>query len=221
MPKQTFFDLPDEKRSRILDVAIEEFAAKPYDAASISNIVRNSDIAKGSFYQYFNDKQELYQYLIELGNTKKLEVVKTLPTPDLNGDLFGYFHWVFQTAVYFEIQFHHLARIQYRAFVEEIPFPEITKELRRRGTTQFFKQLLSRGIIHGEVAPFVDPDLAAFLMETVYYQFGRYFIERLNLDRDSAKLATLFEGDEAQALISNLMDIFQSGMQHELNDHKS
>lgn len=221
MPKQTFFALPDEKRSRILDVAIEEFAAKPYDVASISNIVRSSDIAKGSFYQYFNNKQDLYQYLIEYGNIKKLELVKTLPAPDPDSDLFGYFRWLFQSTVYFEIQYPHLARIQYRAFVEEIPFPEIIEELRRRGTTQFFKQLLSQGIVHGKVAPFVDPDLAAFLLETAYYRFGRYFIERLNLDRESIELATLFEGDEAQALVSNLLDIFQSGMQHELNGQKT
>ena len=59
MPKETFLNLPEEKRNRILDAAIQEFAANPYDVASISNIVRKVGIAKGSFYQYFEDKKDL------------------------------------------------------------------------------------------------------------------------------------------------------------------
>ena len=216
MPKKTFYNLPEDKRDRILKIAIAEFASEPYEMASISDIVRKAEIAKGSFYQYFADKKDLYQYLIELGNTEKVNLMKDLPAPNPDADLFGYFHWLFQSTVYFEIKHPQLARIIYRAFMEEVPFPEITEELRRRGTTQFFKQLLSQGITHGEVAPFVDPDMAAFLLETAYYRFGRYFIERLNLDRESTELASLFEGAEAQAIVTNLMDIFQTGMQYKL-----
>jgi AcrR family transcriptional regulator len=39
MPKTTFFNLPEEKRRLILDLAIEEFAERDYKSASISNIV--------------------------------------------------------------------------------------------------------------------------------------------------------------------------------------
>jgi AcrR family transcriptional regulator len=215
MPKQTFLDLSEEKRGRILKTAIEEFAANPYDAASISNIVRNADIAKGSFYQYFSDKKDLYQYLIEFANAEKAQMMKGLPAPDPDTDLFGYFHWLFQSTVYFEIQFPLLARIQYRAFVEEVPFPEMVEELRRRGTTQFFKQLLSQGILQGRVSPFIDPDMGAFLLESAYYRFGPYFINRLNINRETVDIPTLFQSVEAQEMINNLLDIFKSGMQRE------
>ena len=215
MPKQTFFDLTEEKRGRILNTAIEEFAANPYDTASISNIVRNADIAKGSFYQYFTDKKDLYQYLIEIANKEKAQMMKGLPAPDPDADLFGYFGWLYQSTVYFEIQFPRLARIQFRAFVEEIPFPEMLDELRRRGTTQFFKQLLSQGIIHGKVAPFVDPDTGAFLLESAYYRFGPYFIDRMNIQRDTVDITTIFQGAEAQEMVHNLLDIFKAGMQQQ------
>ena len=50
MPKETFFNLPDDKRRRILDVVIDEFADNDYANVSISRIVARAGIAKGSFY---------------------------------------------------------------------------------------------------------------------------------------------------------------------------
>lgn len=64
MPKRTFFNLPEEKRSRIIDCAVEEFYQNGYRQASITRIVEAAGIAKGSFYQYFEDKADLYEHLI-------------------------------------------------------------------------------------------------------------------------------------------------------------
>lgn len=64
MPKETFFNLPDEKRELIENTAIIEFASKGFDKASINTIVKKSNIAKGSFYQYFEDKQDLFLHLL-------------------------------------------------------------------------------------------------------------------------------------------------------------
>jgi AcrR family transcriptional regulator len=60
MPTDTFHNLPTKKRDRILEAAITEFAAHPYDAASLSNIARQAEIGKGSLYQYFENKKDLY-----------------------------------------------------------------------------------------------------------------------------------------------------------------
>lgn len=65
MPKQTFFNLPDGKREKIIDCAIDEFAERGYEGASISRMVARAGIAKGSFYQYFEDKEDLYGYIID------------------------------------------------------------------------------------------------------------------------------------------------------------
>ena len=64
MPKQTFFNLPGEKQAMILDRAIDEFAEYGYEKSSINRIVEASAIAKGSFYQYFADKFDLYEHII-------------------------------------------------------------------------------------------------------------------------------------------------------------
>jgi AcrR family transcriptional regulator len=64
MPKQTFLNLPDEKRDPILRAALEEFSCCSYHAASVNIICRNSGIPKGSFYQYFENKMDLYVHLM-------------------------------------------------------------------------------------------------------------------------------------------------------------
>ena len=65
MPTDTFFRLPEEKRTRILEGAWSEFTAVPYAEASINRIVQTSRIPRGSFYQYFEDKNDLFLTLID------------------------------------------------------------------------------------------------------------------------------------------------------------
>lgn len=72
MPKQTFFNLETKKQQRILDCAIDEFAAHPYEHAKLSNIIREAGIPRGSFYQYFEDKYDLYLYILDVFKTKKM-----------------------------------------------------------------------------------------------------------------------------------------------------
>lgn len=65
MPKQTFFNLPEQKRAKLLEAAEIEFTRVPFFEASIANIVKTAGISRGSFYQYFQDKDDLYFYLLE------------------------------------------------------------------------------------------------------------------------------------------------------------
>jgi len=64
MPTSTFFALPSERRERLVREAIAEFSERTYAEASLSQIARRSRIPKGSFYQYFEDKLDLYRWLV-------------------------------------------------------------------------------------------------------------------------------------------------------------
>lgn len=56
----TFERLPEEKRERILQAARAEFIRYPYEKTSINRILAEAEIPKGSFYQYFDDKADLF-----------------------------------------------------------------------------------------------------------------------------------------------------------------
>lgn len=60
MPKQTFYKLPQEKQERILAAAKNEFTKARFSDASINQIIREAGIPRGSFYQYFEDKKDIF-----------------------------------------------------------------------------------------------------------------------------------------------------------------
>ncbi|MDD3712853.1 MAG: TetR family transcriptional regulator [Candidatus Izemoplasmatales bacterium] len=64
MPFDTFYNLPEEKRRKIIDSAVKEFSDNPFSEVSINKIVKNSEISRGSFYTYFADKYDLLIYLL-------------------------------------------------------------------------------------------------------------------------------------------------------------
>jgi AcrR family transcriptional regulator len=65
LPKLTFFNLPEHKRKVLVDAAENEFARVPLHEASVANIVKSAGIPRGSFYQYFENKDDLYFYLLD------------------------------------------------------------------------------------------------------------------------------------------------------------
>ncbi|MFO7951907.1 MAG: helix-turn-helix domain-containing protein [Bacillota bacterium] len=71
MVKQGFVNLPEEEQGKILEAALDEFSEKDYDAASLNQIISRAGISKGSMYHYFNNKEELFIYVLEEAMKKK------------------------------------------------------------------------------------------------------------------------------------------------------
>ncbi|MCU9595319.1 TetR/AcrR family transcriptional regulator [Caldibacillus thermolactis] len=86
MPKRTFFNLSDEKRRSLLKAAEREFSRVPLAKASVSNIIKMAGIPRGSFYQYFENIEDLYYYLVDIETEKrKILFIKFLKKH--NGDI--------------------------------------------------------------------------------------------------------------------------------------
>lgn len=49
----------------MIDAAKQEFSRVPFYEASISNIIKDAGIPRGSFYQYFDDKEDLFFFLLD------------------------------------------------------------------------------------------------------------------------------------------------------------
>ena len=64
MPSETFLRLPEEKRTRLVDAAWEEVLRVPFEEMFINKIILRARIPRGSFYQYFTDKKDLFFYLL-------------------------------------------------------------------------------------------------------------------------------------------------------------
>ncbi len=65
MPSDRFLKLEKEKQERIIRAARREFSHVPYEQASINKIIRCAGISRGSFYTYFEDKEDLLAYIFQ------------------------------------------------------------------------------------------------------------------------------------------------------------
>jgi hypothetical protein len=65
LPKATFYNLDEEKKQNITNVLISEFSQKPYSEVNVKTIVERLGIARGSFYQYFNNLEDSYFYILD------------------------------------------------------------------------------------------------------------------------------------------------------------
>ena len=59
-----FDQLKPEKRERIINAALKEFAQSGYEKASTNEIIKEAEIAKGSLFNYFHSKKGLYLFLL-------------------------------------------------------------------------------------------------------------------------------------------------------------
>jgi AcrR family transcriptional regulator len=64
---------PEERRQRILDAAVEQFAERGYEGASISEIARGAGVVASVIYDHFPSKRALHVQLLEIHGSALIE----------------------------------------------------------------------------------------------------------------------------------------------------
>lgn len=60
-----FFQLEKTKQQQIINAALQEFTVNGFEKASTNKIVKAAEIGKGTLFYYFNNKKDLYVFLVE------------------------------------------------------------------------------------------------------------------------------------------------------------
>jgi AcrR family transcriptional regulator len=167
-------------RAAILDAAREVFSDIGYGAATVRDVIRRTELAAGTFYNYFPDKESVFRALIEDAGVQARERVRAGR----------------RAATTFE-EFVRNGYLAYFAFVAEDP---VTSELTRRnaGTVRamFDEPTLGAGVdelredleaaMAQGVVPPLDADYVAAAMVGVGVEVGLRMIERDPVDPVSA-----------------------------------
>jgi AcrR family transcriptional regulator len=213
MPTETFANLPPDKKQRVIDAALHEFSEAGYELASISKMVARAGIAKGSFYQYFESKADLFEYLLvdELGK-QKLAFVQAHP-PAAGSDFFATVEQMVHSGLSWALSQPRLARI-----TEAVMTPSSDPDLRalaerfRRITQDVWTSMLRRAQEAGEVRDDVDLGLAAAVLTAMLQQgLDRALWERFGLDlvglmREPEKAHGL-DDDGLRGLVGEVVDL--------------
>ena len=220
MPHQTFFNLPDKKRQKITDLAIAEFANNDYKNASITKIVKQAKIAKGSFYQYFEDKKELYLYLVDLASEEKLAFMQRAKPPEPNMGFFPYLRWLFDLGTQFDLTHPQLSQIVYRTVYGDVPFRDEVLAMTQASSNEYIKQLVQNGIKQGDLASDINPDMAVFAINTLGEGLRHYIPTQLGLDTKQIAQKGVDKNIDLKAIDQIFDDLFHF-LEHGLGNKTS
>jgi TetR/AcrR family transcriptional regulator len=149
MPKKTFYNLNEEKRQGIFKADVREFATRKFSEASLNQIVKAAKIPWGSFYQYFDDKEDLYLYVIEEISKYKWDALKQVGVEDVDGDFFDTIKEKIMALIQLGKYNPDYAQI---AIFQEMDDSEFIRKL-RGDSTKHWKQIIERDKKRGVIKP--------------------------------------------------------------------
>jgi AcrR family transcriptional regulator len=210
---ELFSKLTSEKQEKVFEAAVTEFASKGYRNASMNRLVKAAGISKGSLFQYFRTKRNLFDGVLERATDKVKLYLKQVRHDTKGLSFFDRLERMLRAGFEF-IDLHPLlARIYFHLLQSgEAPFgAEGILQLRRQGN-EFLAELMQEAIERGEIRQDVDVERQAFLLNALletllrayYTEFlasglGLYRGSAEELDRwVAATIALVREGIESQ-----------------------
>lgn len=98
MPTITFERLSEDKKRLIEKAAIKEFSNYTYSDISINRIIHDIDMPRGSFYLYFENKEDLYLYVMDKYVTVYIESFALFVKKN-NGDIILSFEYALNRVI--------------------------------------------------------------------------------------------------------------------------
>lgn len=172
--KKTFENLKDEKKQRIFESAVSEFASHKFSEASLNQIVKAAKIPWGSFYQYFDGKEDLYLYVIKEMSRDKWGALEKAGVEDMDKDFFDTIRE--KVVALFKLGKGNPDYAQIALF-QEMDDNEFIRKL-RGDSTKRWKEIIKRDKERGLIKPEIDADV----MIDMFYNFVLLNFYRVGLD---------------------------------------
>jgi AcrR family transcriptional regulator len=167
-------------RAAILDAARDVFAEDGYDAAGVRDIIRRTDLASGTFYNYFPDKDAIFRALVEETGAEARRRVRAArrravtAQEFIEGGFGAFFEYIVEDPERFAFMRRNLDTLRTR-FGDAV-LPASTDEL---------AEDLRAGIAAGHLAP-LDVEYCAHAMIAVGLELGTRLVERTPPDVEGA-----------------------------------
>jgi TetR/AcrR family transcriptional regulator len=176
-PKETFTLLADEKRERILRAATVVFAREGFQAADVGAIAREAGVAKGSLYNYFASKEDLFAYTCADGLERHRQAA--WGGVDQGWDIYAVVDHVFRHGVDFALKNPDYIRLYLSVAAAGMDrFAERFTLFVEKFTADTFKTRLRQDIGRGLVRADLDVGLAAWLINNQYIMFVVSLVSR-------------------------------------------
>ncbi|TGE35647.1 TetR/AcrR family transcriptional regulator [Desulfosporosinus fructosivorans] len=209
MPKKTFFRLDEEKQERVVRAAISEFHTNGFAKAKVETIAENAAVAKGSIYQYFENKKELFMHSVTWSMEYFMrEIDKYTPLQEM--DVFDYLLKDGRKRV--ELLNQETTLMLFFQDIMSGKFGSLTKtindELWKIGD-KYILQLIAVGKQKGTIRTDLDDSILALYYKGVTSQFDDY-VFRIITENNFELSDSVYQ--EIEATINQVIELLKNGM---------
>jgi len=178
-----------DRKTELMEAALDEFASKSYEDASLNNIIKNAGISKGTFYYHFKDKKELYLSLLQYAADAKLDFLARklknyVHNDDLN--LFDNLRLQARFGVEFAKEFprYYLLGLMYLREKGNEIYEAVIERLGDT-TDTYYTGLMERAMERGDIKDGISASFAKRILTHLFYRYDELFdINRAEIDFD-------------------------------------
>jgi len=206
----TFHNLPPAKQERIIVAALEEFADKGYQQASLNTMVARSGISKGSLYQYFRDKKGIFLYIFQVAISLVRKTLLKVKEDTGEENFFIRLEKSLLAGVDFIRSYPRVYGLYLKIlFDEHVPQRQELLAAVRRFAAEYLHSLVRQGLARGELREDLPVPAVIFLLDALLDRFLQAvavsaFDVTLNLHHSPP--------EEVAARVRELMALLRSGL---------
>ncbi len=178
---KTFRKLSPQEQTKIIAAALNEFADKGYQGASINTIVQTIGIAKGSIYQYFGDKNGLFLYVFSTSMELVKDYLRDIRELTINKPIVERLEKTLLAGV----QFIRENPVVYRLYVKilsesAMPFREEILQSLKKYSFDYIESLLTDAKKNNELKKDIDIAKSGFIIDAVMDKFLLSRADKIN-----------------------------------------
>jgi AcrR family transcriptional regulator len=206
---KTFINLSEDKRQAILQSAVSEFARLGYQKASLNNIVKDASIAKGSLYQYFQNKEGLFNYIFNQFTQLVKRTVQEAKN-DGSADFFSKVRQVLWAGIHFVDQFPDYFQVYLKVlFEEDVPGREKLLAKVHLFSSEYFGPLCLEAQKQGEIRKDIPVATVVFMLDALISRLLQgYALTYL----DSGLNLALRDKEDVAREVDLVLDILATGL---------
>lgn len=172
LPRERFQNLENDKKRRILDTAVEEFASEGFRGASINRMVQRLGIAKGSIFQYFGNKEGLFHLVFQHAVELVRRSLRRVRAESAQVDFFEKIRRSLHAGVRFIDRHPSVYQIYLKmVFQEDFPLRAEFLNQVHLFSAEYLKPFVESGIAAGELRKDMNVDVAVFFLDAIMDRF--------------------------------------------------
>ena len=193
--KDTFDKTTKDRREKVLEVAIAEFASKGYSATSINVIAREAEISIGAMYSYFASKEDLFLTIVNNAYLLMEKILKDVVTN--SNDVFLCIEKMLASARTFAMEYPQLNQIYLDITTQALSGMALRLSNKLEIITpQLLSNVIKQAKIDGKVSEDIDERVVSYCIDNIFimYQFSfssDYYKERLKIFIGEDKLSDI------------------------------